>query len=294
METERQIRGQTGEFPFLQFRKREFTRLTLNFLCLCLCVSGAVVAQQSPASQRPPQTVTPQSFPPELVLTGQTRFASECGFCHGRDAAGGETGPDLTRSPLVAEDSRGDKIRIVVRSGRVEKGMPSFDMSDDDLAAIVAFIHDQKAKAESVGGGRRSVDVSDLETGDAEAGRLYFNGAGACGHCHSASGDLAGIGNRFRGLPLLERMLYPPSVRPATAPPKATITLSSGEKITGSLVYRDEFTITLEDSFGSKRTWALPDVKYTINDGMNAHFEQLEKYTDRDMHNVYAYLQTLR
>src|SRR6516165_3144780 len=56
METERQIRGQTGEFPFLQFRKREFTRLTLNFLCLCLCVSGAVVAQQSPASQRPPQT----------------------------------------------------------------------------------------------------------------------------------------------------------------------------------------------------------------------------------------------
>ena len=156
------------------------------FVPLYLCVYGLlVVAQQSPAAQRPPQTVTPQSYPPELVLTGQTRFASECGFCHGRDAAGGETGPDLTRSTLVAEDSRGDKIRQVVRTGRVDKGMPSFDMEDADLEAIVAFIHDQKTKAESLGGGRRSVDVSDLETGNVDAGRRYFNGAGGCSNCHS-------------------------------------------------------------------------------------------------------------
>jgi len=206
-----------------------FARLCA-FVSLCLCVSGAVVGQQSPASQRPPQTLTPQSYPPELVLTGQTRFASECGFCHGRDAAGGENGPDLTRSTLVAEDSRGDKIRIVVRSGRVEKGMPSFDMSEDEIAAIVAFIHNQKTKSEAVGGGRRSVDVSDLETGDAEAGRRYFNGAGGCARCHSPSGDLAGVGTRFRGLPLLERMLYPPSIRPGTAPPKATVTVPSEER----------------------------------------------------------------
>ena len=72
---------------------------------------------QSPASQRPPQTVTPQSYPAELVQAGQARFVSQCGFCHGRDAAGGETGPDLTRSLLVAEDVRGDKIGPVVRAG---------------------------------------------------------------------------------------------------------------------------------------------------------------------------------
>jgi cytochrome c oxidase cbb3-type subunit 3 len=265
------------------------------FVALCLCVSGLiVVGQQSPAAQRPPQTVTPQSYPPELVLTGQTRFASECGFCHGRDAAGGETGPDLTRSILVAEDSRGDKIRAVVRSGRVDKGMPSFEMEDAELEAIVAFIHDQKTKAESLGGGRRSVDVSDLETGNVDAGRRYFNGAGGCSNCHSPSGDLADIGSRFRGLPLLERMLYPRSVRPETASPKVTVTTSSGETITGSLVSRDEFTITVGDSTGSNRTWPALDVKFTIYDGMNAHFEQLGKYTDQDMHNVYAYLQTLR
>src|SRR5262245_27377254 len=89
---------------------------------------------QSPASQRPPQTGTPQSFPAELIQAGQTRFASQCGFCHGRDTAGGETGPDLTRSVLVAEDVRGDKIAPVVRAGRGDKGMPPFDLNESDMS----------------------------------------------------------------------------------------------------------------------------------------------------------------
>ncbi|MBI2828263.1 MAG: cytochrome c, partial [Acidobacteria bacterium] len=113
-------------------------------------------AAESPASQRPPQTATPQSYPPEQVQAGQARFGAQCGFCHGHDTAGGETGSDLTRSALVAEDVRGDKIGPMVRAGRADKGMPPFDLSDADLGAIVAFIHDQKTKAEFLGGGRRS------------------------------------------------------------------------------------------------------------------------------------------
>ncbi len=99
-------------------------------------------------------------------------------------------GPDLTRSGLVAQDSRGDKIGPLVRAGRVNKGMPAFDLSDAEIEAMVAFIHDQKTKGEAVGGGRRSVDVSDLQTGNPEAGQKYFNGAGGCSRCHSATGDL--------------------------------------------------------------------------------------------------------
>jgi len=123
--------------------------------------------QGSPASQRPPQTATPQQYPPEQVEAGRTRFGAQCGFCHGRDAAGGESGPDLTRSALVAADVRGDRIGPVVRSGR--NGMPPFTLSEPDLAAIVAYIHDQKTQADSAVGGRRSVDVSDLQTGNAPA-----------------------------------------------------------------------------------------------------------------------------
>ena len=102
--------------------------------------------------------MTPQTYPAELVQRGQGLFAANCGFCHGRDAMGGETGPDLTRSTLVAEDVRGDKIIPLVHTGRVDKGMPPSTLPDADLAAIVAFIHDAKTKADSLEGNRRNVD----------------------------------------------------------------------------------------------------------------------------------------
>ena len=254
----------------------------------------ATLLSAGQASQRPPQTVTPQTYTPEQIQAGQTRFSSQCGFCHGRDAAGGETGPDLTRSVLVAQDVRGDKISPIVKMGRQEKGMPAFDLSDADVSAMVAYIHDQKSRAETHNGNRRNVDPSDLETGNADAGRQYFDGAGGCAKCHSATGDLAGIGTRFQGLALLQRMLYPTAGRPAPAPAKVTVQLKSDETVAGTLVSRDEFTITLKDASGANRSWPVTDVTITMNDPLAAHFEQLGKYTDTDMHNVRAYLQTLR
>jgi cytochrome c oxidase cbb3-type subunit 3 len=236
--------------------------------------------------------VTPQTYPPELVQIGQVRFTSQCAFCHGRDAFGGETGPDLTRSLLVAQDNRGDKIGPLVRSGRPEKGMPNFEMSDADIGAIAAYIHDQKSKMEALAGGRRSVDVSDLQTGDASAGQKYF--AANCSRCHSPTGDLAGIANRFQGLPLLRRMLYPTGGQPAPTPAKATVTLASGEVVAGPVVTRDEFVIVITDPAGMRRSFEMKDVKVSLDDPLSAHFDQLGKYTDMDMHNVFAYLQTLR
>src|SRR5215831_1543316 len=107
-----------------------------------------------------------QAYPSAQLQTGQRVFVAQCGFCHGRDAAGGETGPDLTRSALVAQDVGGDKLGPVVTAGRTDKGMPAFRMDAADLAAVVAFIHDQKTKA-AAPGGRRGVDPADLETGNA-------------------------------------------------------------------------------------------------------------------------------
>jgi cytochrome c oxidase cbb3-type subunit 3 len=243
--------------------------------------------QASPASQRPPQTATPQQYPAEQVEAGRTRFAAQCGFCHGRDAAGGEGGPDLTRSPLVAADVRGDRISPVVRSGR--GAMPPFTLSDADVAAIVAFIHDQKTQADAAVGGRRRVDVTDLQTGNADAGKRYFDTA--CAKCHSATGDLAGLAMRLQGLPLLQRMLYP---NPRRTPANVTVTVASGQVVTGTLAYRDEFTIALTDASGWYRSWPAQQVRFTVDDPLQAHVEQLGKYTDADMHDVLAYLQTLR
>jgi cytochrome c oxidase cbb3-type subunit 3 len=253
----------------------------------------AAAAQQPP----PPPAATPQSYPQEQVQAGQRLFVSQCGFCHGRDAAGGETGPDLTRSALVAQDVRGDKIGPAVREGRVDKGMPAFRLGDPDVAAVVAFIHDQKDRAASRVGGRRSVDLADLQTGSAGAGERYFNGAGGCSKCHSPAGDLAGVATRTQGLDLLQRMLYPAKARngrPAEARATVAVTLPSGETVSGALVYRDEFTIALADSSGWYRSWPANQVKFTVSNPLDAHVEQLGKYTDEDMHNVLAYLQTLR
>ncbi len=224
-----------------------------------------------------------------MAERGGPIFVQQCAFCHGRDAAGGEDGPDLTRSKLVAGDVAGDKIGPVVREGRPDKGMPRFTVSESELASLVAFIHEQKTKAEAQSGKRRGVEVADLQTGNAEAGRAYFNGAGKCSTCHSPTGDLAGVAKRFEGLRLEERMLYP---RGAKA--KVTVTLPSGETVTGELAYRDEFTIGLRDSAKKYRSWPTAKVKFKIDAPADAHADQLAKYTDDDIHNLMAYLQTLR
>lgn len=249
---------------------------------------------QSPASRPGPATVTPQAYPIEQIQAGEGGFTSQCGFCHGRDAAGGETGPDLTRSKLVAEDARGDKIGPLLRTGRPDQGMPAFSLSDGDVNAIVAFIHDQKTKSETLGGGRRSVDAADLAIGNPDAGRRYFNRASGCSGCHSATGDLAGIATRYQGLALLQRMLYPTAGRPAPPRPKVTFSLSSGETVTAPLAGEDEFTIAVLDPAGARQTYQKSAVKFKIDDPMSAHFDQLGKYTDDDMHNVFAYLDTLK
>src|SRR5438132_13863574 len=143
-------------------------------------------------------------------------------------------------SALVEQDVHGEKIGEVVRNGRLGKGMPAFDHVDEQqLAALVAFIYDRKVKAKE--GRRRTVDVSDLQTGNAEAGMRYFNGAGGCAKCHSPSGDLAGIAGKLQGLELLKRMLYEEEKRPAggaTAAdrvPSVTVTLPGGQTVTGKL-----------------------------------------------------------
>src|SRR6202451_886009 len=141
-------------------------------------VGVAVCAAQTPT---PTQTApTPsgvrknaapvsKSYPPALVESGSALFRKDCSFCHGRDAGGGETGPDLTRSRLVTEDVGGNKIGSVVRNGRPDKGMPRFDFSDDEMAGLVAFIHTQQSNAgHAKVGGRKGVDASDLQTGNVE------------------------------------------------------------------------------------------------------------------------------
>ncbi len=233
-----------------------------------------------------------RSYPPEQVRAGQPLFSAHCGFCHGRDAMGGETGPDLTRAASVAADVRGNTIGPLVRNGRVDKGMPSFSLGDADIAAIVAFIHDQTSNAASLTGGRRAVEVADLQTGNAEAGKRYF-------------------GDRLLEMPLARPATLPASrpdwkgsrsssgccIRPAPRPRRTPRSPSHRRPARSSLVRSPIATSSRSRSPispGAYRAFPADRVKFIVDDPLQAHVEQLGKYTDADMHNVLAYLQTLR
>ena len=253
------------------------------------------------AAQAPATPLTQNSGPthggatgptasPQAIEAGGALFQQNCAFCHGRDAGGGETGPDLTRSKLVSADVGGDKIGDVVTHGRPEKGMPAFPFAGEQISNLAAFIHSQQIKAMAQNGKRNGVDVSDLQTGNLAAGKAYFNGAGGCAKCHSPTGDLAGIASRYEGLQLEERMLYPRDVKS-----KVTVTLPSGETLTGTLEYQDEFVIGMKDAAtGKYHSWRVGDVKYKVDAPVEAHVAQFSKYSDDDIHNLMAYIQTLR
>jgi cytochrome c oxidase cbb3-type subunit III len=250
-----------------------------------LLVSALLLTGVSSASAQAAKSASPPG-----PARGKSLFARDCAFCHGRDAAGGESGPDLTRSRLVGRDVRGDKIRAVVHDGRIEKGMPSFaGLTVPQVNDLIAFIRDQTRKLSSKPGGRRGVDVADLQTGNVEQGKAYFNGPGKCSSCHSPTGDLAGIATRREGLELEMQMLYPQNAKA-----KLTVTTTSGETFTGALTYKDEFHIAMTDSEGWYRSWPIRTVEYQIDSPADAHIEQFDKYTDDDIHNLMAYLQTLR
>ena len=259
---------------------------------LGLLVSAVILAVATASGQTPaPQKVENSPPPPSAEAErGKTLFGRDCAFCHGRDAGGGETGPDLTRSRLVRRDPTGERVRAVVQGGRPDKGMPPFpQLNAASIADLVAFIRYQITVLNATPGQRRGVEPSDLQTGNAEAGKAYFNGPGRCSTCHSPTGDLAGIGDRYIGLELEKKMLYPENARS-----KLTVTTASGQVLTGTLAYQDEFTIGMIDAGGWYKSWATRDVKYQIDSPVDAHAEQLQKYSDADIHNLMAYLQTLR
>jgi alcohol dehydrogenase (cytochrome c) len=261
---------------------------------LLIVVAAAALLGVTVAAQSPTPAAKPPVYSAKDIADGRPLFEANCGFCHGRDMLGGNTGPDLTRSALVQQDVKGDKIKPLVKDGRPDKGMPPINLTDAQVTAIVAFIHDTRSNSGAVLGARRRVDAEDLRTGDVAAGRDYFNGAGACTRCHSATGDLANVADRLQGLTLLQRMLNPRTAGGAPPAPRVTVTLPSGQSIAGRLAFRDDFTIALRDSDGWHRSWSVSKVKYVIEDPTDAHIAQLEKYTDADMHNVVSYLMTLK
>jgi mono/diheme cytochrome c family protein len=261
-------------------------KFIMQIKLLALCALGCALA----FADGPPK------FDPASVERGKQNFASTCGFCHGSKATGGEKGPDLLRSVLVLDDENGKKIGPVILKGRQERGMPRFPFSPEQIADIANFLHSSIEAAKD----RDNYQILNIVTGDPKAGLAYFNGAGQCSSCHSATGDLQKIGAKYEPVTLQGKMLQPDDHWTEAGKPvsaySVTVTLPSGASFTGTPVYLDDFTVSLRDADGAyhsfKRSGDVPRVE--VHNRLQAHLDRLLHYSDSDIHNLTAYLVTLK
>jgi cytochrome c oxidase cbb3-type subunit 3 len=219
---------------------------------------------------------------------GRREFGQSCAFCHGVDATGARA-PDLVRSPLVAHDVNGNLIGEVIRHGRPDKGMPPLSLTDEQVTAIAAFLHGRIIEAVNSSEVPEVYPVEKLLTGNAEAGKAYFLGDGGCKNCHSPAGDLAGVAGKFSPIELEAQMLYPEGHHKSVV-----VTLASGEQIQGPLEHLDDFVVALRDASGWYRSFPRNAVKVELQDHLAAHRELLHTLTQADVHNLFAYLQSLK
>ncbi len=219
------------------------------------------------------------------VERGSGEYVSNCAFCHGNQGAGTPQAPSLLRSLMVRQDRSGEVLIPFLKEGRPATGMPSFtSLSQQQLTDIIALL-----KARSL-----ATQVTQPQTallvGDAKAGEAYFNGAGKCSTCHSPSADLAGIGTRYQPLQMITAFLTPKA-----QPIAVTATLSSGETFSGKLTFLNEFVVEMLDASGNHHSWPRDTLQsLDVRDPLAAHKAQLIRYTDDDIHNVLAYLVTLK
>ena len=289
---------------------------------LTVGIAAFARAQQQPANppvaapvQNAP-AATPPASPPaeprnagaaidrEAATRGQQLFVQNCSFCHGPDARGGaEGGVDLTRSAIVNGDPTSAQLAAFLKIGRPPK-MPAFNnLSDSQAGDIEAFVRSQTL----IAGGRAPLVA--IVVGDAKAGEAFFNGAGKCNTCHSVTDDLKAIGSKYDVITLQGHIVLPrgrggwPNIispfqvtNPPDVPKKVTVTMPDGTVTAGDMISISDFDVVLRDGLGVRHTFArngnVP--KVVVTDPLQAHIDLMKTLTDKEMHDLTAYLVTLK
>jgi mono/diheme cytochrome c family protein len=214
---------------------------------------------------------------------------------------------DLTRSAIATAADGGAQLGAFLKVGRPERRMPPFALSDAEVADLSAFLRSVAAPAGRGAGAGRGNAINAVVVGDAAAGERYFNGEGRCATCHSPAGNLKGIGSRLSAAQIQGRIVYPrdngnypPSFNsppnPNEAPRTVVVTMPGGEKVSGTLMWLTDFNVTLKDGNGILRTIArkgdMPSV--AVTDPLQYHLDHMRTLTDKNMHDLTAYLVTLK
>ena len=284
-------------------------RIAFN-LALTMAASTAVWAQQPPGQPRRQGGFVPgqqrAAEDPAKVTKGKGIYGISCRGCHGADLRGGDMGgPNLLRSQLSLSDREGEKIVPVIQGSLQSGGMPAIPMSPADAHAVAAYVRTVLSTIGGQGKPPSSQEPPTILVGNADAGKVYFEAK--CVSCHSTTGDLKGIATRIKDPKTLQNTWVAggrtgrggagaPSDSPRRIVTVTVTPVKGGAPVTGRLLRIDDFVVTLELADGSAKSFRrdgdLP--KVVVNDPLTPHRELLSVYTDKDVHNVTAYLVTLQ
>jgi cytochrome c oxidase cbb3-type subunit 3 len=225
----------------------------------------------------------------QAAARGGPVFQQNCAFCHGPQARGA-TGPSLITSDVLLGDDHGEHLAPYVKQGRPDKGMPSFaDMPDSQLKDIAEFLHLQ---VEDVAN-RGAYHVLNIVVGDQARGKAYV--AAHCMSCHTPD-SFAHIAGKFRSPDQLQRgWIWPSRSSAVSLAVTATVKTTDGATISGRVTQISDFRITLLDADGRKHAIERePGVEIEIKDPLAPHQQLIMTLANDDMHNVTAWLETLK
>ena len=265
---------------------------------------GAAPAPAQGGRGRGPATFPAQQralAPPEVIERGKSIYSVTCTACHGTDLRGGQLGgPNLLRSAVVLNDELANLLVPIFGGSRAERGMPAFPFPQEDITAIAGYLHSVIASSRGQGAPPPGPPVVlNVLVGNAAAGATYFQAK--CTSCHSATGDLQGIATRVPDAKALQNLWVAGGGGRGGGNPQrrivtATVTAAAGAKTEGRLVRIDDFLVTLALADGTIKTFRRDgDVpKVEVKDPLQGHRDLLRGYSNKDMHDVTAYLVTLK
>jgi len=279
-----------------------FAALIFSAIVLAQAPSGGGVAQSGAPAAGQGGRGGLVAYPPRppgdaaTIERGNTLFALNCRFCHGSDARGGDGGgPNLLRSSTVLDDQKGELIAAVVQKGR--GAMASLPLTMEQIQDIAAFLHSIPVSS------RTGPATLNILVGDVKKGEAYV--AQTCARCHTPAA-LQTFADKLDDPRMLQQMWmmpgsggrgFAPSTAPIPRPPiTGQVTMPSGERVEGRVDYIDDFTVTLLLADGQRRTIKTfgTTSRVELSDPLQAHKELLPIYSDSDIHNVTAYLASLR
>ena len=247
---------------------------------------------------------------PAVIARGRALYGVRCAARHGADLRGGDQGgPNLLRSQTILTDQHGENIVPVIRDGRQREGtMPAFHLPDEDMLAI--------AETSTASWVRPTPDGHPV-AGDAvraERHRRRCRGGRAllrkvCSRCHSPAGNLRGVASRVADARALQDLWVSGGLsgrggrgggggRGEAEPSRVqvTVTAPGSAPVSGRLARIDDFVVSIVTEDGARRTFRRDGAnpKVDINDPLEPHRRLVLELTDRDMHDVTAYLATLK